>query len=77
MLNRLLMRFMLLYKDGVVDCDDPDCCSEVACSKLETCVSVPDPTNLVQTNVSTTQVFDEQISFIYKVCIYVWQMIAI
>lgn len=34
-------------KDGLTDCEDPECCSQVACSAHQLCVSAPKPVDIL------------------------------
>lgn len=33
--------------DGLTDCEDPECCSQAACSTHQLCVSAPKPIDIL------------------------------
>lgn len=35
------------FPDGLVDCEDPECCQSAACKGSQLCVSSPKPTDIL------------------------------
>lgn len=43
----LLISNKSLITDGLTDCEDPECCSQAACSTHQLCVSAPKPIDIL------------------------------
>ena len=39
---------MVQLLDGLVDCEDPECCEQDVCSGKQLCTSVPDPKDILR-----------------------------
>ena len=37
----------IFYLDGLLDCQDPECCSSPSCSRNQLCYTVPKPINIL------------------------------
>lgn len=45
--NKSSRKLFALCLDGLVDCEDPECCQSAACKGSQLCVSSPKPTDIL------------------------------
>jgi len=43
----MVMMIYLLWSDGLTDCEDPDCCIDIACRESIHCRIAPDPMEIL------------------------------
>lgn len=41
------IKFFFCFVDGLVDCEDPECCSKQPCRQSQLCVSAPKPIDVL------------------------------
>lgn len=45
--KNIIIYFSILNIDGLVDCEDPECCNSHACKNSQLCVSPPKPIDVL------------------------------
>ena len=53
-------------KDGLVDCLDPDCCSDTICASKHVCLTVPDPSQLEFNATSSSSLFWKRVEHLVQ-----------
>ncbi len=68
MFNALAVTLVVLVSDGLLDCQDPDCCMSIVCKDSVHCLASPDPMEILlrKQPPSTTASFYDRMRFLVE-----------